>query len=446
MPDERSRVLHDAIARSDHPEVLRLARERRGWSQTELAERFGCHPSLISRYEGRRRPMRDVMILARLADMLALPHAAFGLHDRVAFPRPPGSAPRVGGTNASEEVEDPVRRRTFLKATSVLGGAAVACTTATEALADERDPAAVLAARLEEVLVGGAAGNDVSPVTPQMILPRLAAARNEFNRADYLPLSHSLPRLITAAETTDRSELAAQSYNLVTRVLLKLRTPGLEWISADRALRAADKVADPLILAEAMRMMASVCRRAEHHDRAQELALTAAEILDLTGPVPDPRHLALHGSLLCTASYGAARADNRDQAHDLLDEATATAARLDDLQDVRQRLAANITSHRVSIAHLLGDPAAALRHARTATPIAFPDAEREGRFLVDIALAYQALDKPEHAYTTLREAHRRAPGEVRTRAAARDLITNLLAQQRVTLPDIRQFAVRTHAA
>jgi hypothetical protein len=124
----------------------------------------------------------------------------------------------------------------------------------------------------------------------------------------------------------------------------------------------------------------------------------------LGGPAPDPRHLALHGTLLCTASYGAARAGNHDQAHDLLAEATATAARLGDHPDTRQRLTANITSHQVSVAHILGDPASALRHARAATPIAFPDAEREGRFLVDVALAYRALDKPEHAYTTLREA------------------------------------------
>jgi hypothetical protein len=113
--------------------------------------------------------------------------------------------------------------------------------------------------------------------------------------------------------------------------------------------------------------------------------------------------------------------------------------------DLAQRLTSNIASHQVSVAHLLGDPVSALRHARAATPVVFPDAEREGRFFVDIALAYRALDKPGHAYTTLREAHRRAPGEVATRAAARDLVNDLLNQSHVTLPGIREFAVLTHA-
>ena len=445
MPDCLSLALRDAIARGDHPEVLRLARQSRGWSQTGLAQRFGCHPSLISRYEGRRRPLRDVAFLGRLADLLDLPPEAFGLHNRMASRHAPASAPRVSSTIAPEE--ESVRRRTFMKATGLLSGAVVTGAPPSLAGADQLDPAAELAARLADILVGRPAPSMSSRAAP-VIRSGLVAARGEFSRAQYLQLSYRLPQLVTAAEATATSggaELVAQSYNLVTRALIKLRTSGLEWISADRALRAATQAAEPLILAEAERMMASVCRRAGHHQRAQELVLTAAEHLDLTGPQPDPRYLALHGTLLCTAGYGAARAGNRDHAHDLLAEATEVAARLQHSPDARQRLTANIASHQVSVAHVLGDPATALRHARAATPVVFPSAEREGRFLVDVALAYQALDKPEYAYTTLREAERRAPGEVHTRAAARGLITDLLTQHRVSLPGVREFAIRAHA-
>jgi hypothetical protein len=112
-------------------------------------------------------------------------------------------------------------------------------------------------------------------------------------------------------------------------------------------------------------------RRADgrHHFVQRDRSRVALGVVveHLGGPAPDPRHLALHGTLLCTASYGAVRAGNHDQAHDLLAEATATAARLGDHPDTRQRLTANITSHQVSVAHILGDPASALRHARAAS-------------------------------------------------------------------------------
>ncbi len=133
---------------------------------------------------------------------------------------------------------------------------------------------------------------------------------------------------------------------------------------------------------------------------------------------------------------GAARAGDTDHAHHLLAEAT-TAARLASQPNLQHELTANIASHQVSVAYVLGDAASALRHARAASPLVFPDAEREGRFLVDVALAYQALDKPEHAYSTLCEAERRAPGAVRTRSAVRVLVTELLTQRRATLPGIR---------
>ncbi len=443
MPDGLSLALRDAIARGDHPDVLRLARTRRGWSQTALAEQFGCHPSLISRFEGRRRPMRDVAILGRLAELLDLPPVAFGLHDRAASLHAPASASRVNGTSASEE--DPLRRRTFLHTAVAFGGAVL--TSAAPAV-DRIDPAAVLAGRLADILVGRLAP-EASPTAAPVIRSGLRAAQGEFSRAQYLELSQRLPELVTAAEATATAsgdELVAQSYNLVTRAAFKLRTSGLEWISADRALRAATRAGQPLILAESERMMASVCRRAGHHERAQELVLAAADHLDLTGPRPDPRHLALHGMLLCTAGYGAARAGNRTHASDLLAEATTTTARLHDHPDTQQRLVANIASHQVSVAHVLGDPAAALRHAHTAAPVVFASIEREGRFLVDVALAYQALDEPEHAYATLREAERRAPGEVHTRSAARGLVSDLLIQHRVSLPGIRELAIRAHAA
>jgi hypothetical protein len=217
-------------------------------------------------------------------------------------------------------------------------------------------------------------------------------------------------------------------------------------VSADRALRAAAGADDPLALAEAQRLLGSVCRRAGHHDRAQDLTLTAADQLDLSRKTPDPRHLSLYGVLMCSAGYAAARGGDRDRATELLGEADATAARLVDHPAQQQALAANVVSHRVSADYVLGNAGSALHHARTAQLGQFPDTERRARFLVDIALCFAQWNKPGRAYQTLLAAERTAPGEVRTRATVRRLVGDLLRHpQQASLPGLRQLAARTHA-
>ncbi|MFC4080483.1 XRE family transcriptional regulator [Amycolatopsis samaneae] len=337
-----------------------------------------------------------------------------------------------------------MRRRAFLVAA---GLASTSLATPSAATAEpEPDPAAMLYARLENVLVGPAQ----SALTPLPLpLPAaLATAKDDFHASRYLSLGTRLPQLVSNAEAAAADAAAAASraalarvYNLVTRALLKLRASGLEWISADRALRVAMQAGDPLTLAEAQRLMGSVFRRAGHHQRAEALVLSAAEQLDTT----TPEHLSLHGVLMCSAGYAAARAGDRDRAMHLLDQAGTTAARLHGYPERQQVLNANILSHRVSAAYLLGDAGTALQYARAARPADFPSAERHGRFLVDVALAFAQWDKPEQAYRTLLAAERRAPGEVHTRSAVRGLISDLLHHRdQQALPGLRHLAVRSH--
>ncbi|WP_103343826.1 helix-turn-helix domain-containing protein [Amycolatopsis sp. CA-126428] len=439
-----SSPLVDAIERRDYPAVLQLARERAGWSQTELARRLGFHPSVISKMEARRRRMENVVTLRRLAEVLQLPASAFGLEgaEGVATGRIDPAPSRVGTKPAPEE--DDVRRRSFLKAGGVAIGAAVAGAPAAEAAASPApgalpDPAVVLTTRLSDVLLGSR--TSIGPAMPTVGLTRaLAAARASFGKSDFLALADKLPALVRAAEAAQDAGATAQAYTLVTRALVKLRPAGLEWISADRAVRAAEAAGQPLILAEAERMLSGVCRRAGDHDRAGTLVVEAADRLALDGR--DPRHLLLHASLLCTGGYSAARAGDGARARDLLTEAAATASRLDGAGAARAR--ANLLSHRVSVEQLLGEPGAALHHARTARGVQFPDLEREGRYLVDLAAVQLQLGQPGPAYSTLLAAERRAPGEVHTRAAVRTIVDALLNQNRAAVPGIRDLAARVH--
>lgn len=339
-----------------------------------------------------------------------------------------------------------MRRRTFLAAGGVLG-AGLLTTSGGGAAGAEFDPAVLLRERLKRALLGQLPGRALPQSVP-MLRQGLFTAHAAFDRADYHALAGMLPGLAvdaqacTSAAGTD--EIRARIFNLVTRVLIKLPASELEWVAVDRACHAAETVSDPLVNAEAQRLKASVCRRAGHHDLSQELVLAAAGQLAIDRRAPAPGELAMHAGLMSTAAYGAARAGNRDLALDLLAAADGNAARLTEHRALHEPVSANIISHRVSVHHVLGDPAAALHHARTAGTIRFPSTERQGRFLVDIALAHHALDRHGPAYNALREAEQRAAGEVRTRSTARRLIAELRAQRRVHLPGIDELAARAH--
>ncbi len=448
-----NRVVAALLAQHHEPgTVIRIARTAAGWSQTGLGRRCGYSASQVSRWETGRVPLRDVTLLRTLAGVLALPPEVFGLLTDDATSAPTRSirpsshrVTRIPGPRCEED--ERVRRRRFLLATGLTWSSSSAST-----LTDEGDPAALLARQLGDVLLGPDASAE--PVAASVLSEALTAAQRDFSACQYIPLARRLPVLIATAEATATHhpcpvahQVLAGSYHLATRALIKLEASGLEWLSADRALHAARVAEDPLTLAESQRLVASVARRAGHHGHAQTLTLVAASHLDLSGTRPAPEHLAMYGMLHCSAGYAAARAGDRDRANELLAEAEATATRLADDRARQQALTANIVSHRVSAAYLLGDAGTALTHARSLPLAAIPTTERRARLLVDIAMSYAQWDKPDRAYQTLLAAEHAAPGEVHTRNAVRSLITDLMASpHQAAMPGLPALAARVHVS
>ncbi|MGH3825867.1 MAG: helix-turn-helix domain-containing protein [Pseudonocardiaceae bacterium] len=451
-----SGVVAALLAQQHEPgTVIRIARTAAGWSQAELGRRCGYSASQVSRWETGRVPLRDVTLLRTLAGVLGLPPEVFGLlaDDTTGAPHRsirPASHKVIRAPIPRYEEDDPVRRRSFLVGAGLAGTPRSWSSSAT-ALAGEVDPAALLARQLGDVLLG--ADTVAGPVAVSALREAFTAARRDFSACRYMPLAGRLPALIAAAEATATHhpdpaahQVLAESYNLATRTLIKLEASGLEWLCADRALHAARAAEDPLTLVESQRLVASVARRAGHHDHAQTLTLAAAHHLDLSGARPAPEHLAMYGMLHCSAGYAAARAGDRDRANELLTDAQATAARLAHDRGRQQELTANIVSHRVSAAYVLGDAGTALAHAHSLPLAAIPTTERRARLLVDVAMSYAQWDKPDRAYRTLLAAERAAPGEVHTRNAVRRLVTDLMtAHRQATMPGLPALAARVHA-
>lgn len=432
--------------------IVRALRQANHVTLAQLANRCGYSTASLSRMERGKQPVSDLRVLRSIADALGIPPQLLGLAD--ATPRSAascGSAPtpglRVGRVTPSPTEEDPVRRRTFMLVTGATLASGLSGVTELSQLVD---PARLLSQRLGEALLPPLSAGEPAPLP--VLRQSAAMARRQFTACDYIWLANRLPALLASAEATAAANplpsvhrVLAETYNVITRALTKLEESGLEWLSADRGLRAAHLSGEPVTVAHAQRLVAAVARRAGHHDRAQQLTLSAADQLDISGTRPNAEHLAMFGILQCTGSYAAAQAGDRERANELLARAAAAAGELPERGTAQRTLLANLISYRVSAAYALGDAGTAIAHAYRLPLAIIPTTERRARVLVDTARCWAQLDRPERAFATLLAAERAAPGEVRTRTAVRSLVADLMASPRqAAMPGLPALAHRVH--
>jgi transcriptional regulator with XRE-family HTH domain len=433
--------------------VIRRARRMADMTLAELGASVGYSAASLSRMERGKQPVRDIVLLQRVAAALSIPPQLLGLvprhghlHQQPITPRPERGATRVPSVMPlGEESEDPVRRRNLLAG---LAGAATAAVLGPAPAASAR-PAL---AGLEDLLLHRPAAPLGLEPTPATVSAAITAARSDFSACRYDTLARALPSRIALAQALGadgRPEQAATAvaelYNLAARLCIKLGEDGLAAVTADRALTAALAGADALTIAEAHRMVSSAWRRQGHYARATDVAVTAAQRLSADRSIPEAERLSAQGNLYATAAYTAAKQGDRHTAHVLITEAESTAGQLG--RDAIQRGTifgpTQVRLHQISVSHLLGDAGAAIEHARHIQPAALPTTERQARYWIDVARSFDQWGKPDRCYRALLAAEHAAPQEVR-RASVRTIATGLMQHDR-TLPGVRAFATRTHA-
>lgn len=288
--------------------------------------------------------------------------------------------------------------------------------------------------------------------TPATVAATVNVSREDFSACRYDTLACALPARIALAQalgTHGHPEQAvsavAELYTTATRLCIKLGEDGLAGVTADRALTAALGGADALTVAEAHRMVSSAWRRQGHHARATDVAVTAAQELAVDRTTDATERLSVQGNLYATAAYTAAKRGDRHTAQALITEAEAAAAQLG--HDALLRGTAfgpsQVLLHQVSISHLLGDAGQAIEHARRIDPAALPTAERQARYWIDVARAFDQWAKPDRCYRALLAAEHAAPQEVR-RSSVRAMAASLIRHDR-TLPGVRAFVHRVGA-
>jgi tetratricopeptide (TPR) repeat protein len=261
-----------------------------------------------------------------------------------------------------------------------------------------------------------------------------------------------VPGLETAARTVREAgrvevfELMAATYQACSAALAKLGEPEAAWIAADRAMAAAERAGNPLLVAAGAFRLVFVFISARHYDQAEETARTAAEALQPMANGGDPQAMSLWGGLTLQRAVVAARIGDPDTAYDQLERAKQMAGRLGEgRNDYNTEFGlANVGLQEVAIAVDLGDAGRALR-AAAAVDTTGLSAERQARLLIEMARAHAQRRQADEAVSTLLRAEQITPELVRGHVLVRQLVADLLTMQNPPSAELHDLARRLTA-
>ncbi|MDP9848321.1 helix-turn-helix transcriptional regulator [Streptosporangium lutulentum] len=290
------------------------------------------------------------------------------------------------------------------------------------------------------------------PATSE-IQPRVDRAWELTHESRYVELADLLRGLIPALETAARSapeerraelfELLAVTYQACSAALAKLGEPEAAWIAADRAIVAAERAGNPLMMAAGAFRLGFVFLGARHFDQAEETARTAAEALWFMVDEGKPEAMSLWGGLTLQRAVAASRLNEADTAYQHLARAREVAERLEEgRNDYNTEFGpANVALHEVAVAVELGDAGHALR-VGTAVDTSPLSSERRARLQIDLARAHAQRRQVEEAVSALLEAEAITPEQIRNHRITYQLVSDLLTMQDPPSPELRELADR----
>ncbi|MEU0520599.1 helix-turn-helix transcriptional regulator [Streptosporangium sp. NPDC006007] len=293
-----------------------------------------------------------------------------------------------------------------------------------------------------------------APVPPiEEIRPRVDRAWELAHESRYVELTELLQGLVPALETAVRSapedrraelfELLAAAYQACSAALAKLGEPEAAWIAADRAIIAAERAGDPLMMAAGAFRLGFVFLGARHFDQVEETARTTSDALWFLADQGKPEAMSLWGGLTLQRAVAASLLNDADTAYQHLAKAREIAERLGDgRNDYNTEFGpANVALHEVAVAVELGDAGHALR-VGTAVDASALSNERRARLQMDLARAHAQRRQVDEAVATLAAAESIAPEQVRNHRITHQLVSDLLTMQDPPSPELRELADR----
>ncbi|WP_326642826.1 hypothetical protein OG884_18945 [Streptosporangium sp. NBC_01755] len=399
------------------PEMLPLEAWRlaHGWSRARAIEEIAA----LYAEDGLERPDVNTVMLCKWEHGQGKPGSVYSevlcrlygvSAERLGLPTPKRRNRNFG----DDEREDPMERRTLIKAAGVAGVAVP--------LHLLLDLEAALAVPVESS----------RPAALAEIQQRLQAARGQFDISALAPLLAEFPALLSAAlDTAKRVDTPAgwatlaSCYNLAADVLNKVGRKDTGLRTADHGVLYAQRSEDAVAQGASARAMGMMLRTTGQHDAATRVVERAADTLEVMGLRKAPQ-LGTYLRLMCTSAYTASQADDREEAFARLAEAERAAERLVALTG-KPEAEPFTRMYRMNIHYSLGDAGAALQVGKDLRPEMYPTPERRGRLHTDLARAWWMRGRPEETASALLEAYREAPSEVRDRPKIRRIADDLTA-------------------
>ena len=269
----------------------------------------------------------------------------------------------------------------------------------------------------------------------------------------YTELTELLRSLIPDLETAARAvsedqraevfELMAATYQACSAALAKLGEPEAAWIAADRAMAAAERAGNPLLVAAGAYRLVFAFINARHYDQAEETARTAAEALQPLADQGNPQAMSLWGGLTLQRAVIAAHVNDPDLAYSQLKRASQVAGRLGEGHNEYNTEfgPANVRLYEIAVAVELGDAGRALR-AAAAVDTSGLSAERRARMLIDVARAHAQRRQANEAVAALLQAEAITPEQIRGHAMVRQLVSDLITMQDPPGAELRDLSQR----
>jgi DNA-binding XRE family transcriptional regulator len=261
---------------------------------------------------------------------------------------------------------------------------------------------------------------------------------------DLLPQAEATVRHAKGTATRSGYRVLARAYHAAAAALVKLGELSAAWVAADRAIAAAERAGDRLLMGEGVFRLVLVFQAGRQYDQVERAASTGIDALAPLAEVGTKEAISLQGTLHLQLAILAGRQNHADEALRRLGLARIAARRLgEDRNDYNTEFGpTNVALYEVAVAVDLGDAGTALRLA-AAVDASNLSPERQGRLLLDMARAHAQRRNSEGAIAALLSAERVTPEQTRNHWITRNLLQDLDRAARGRDPRIRGLMERS---
>lgn len=394
-------------------DLVRTYREQRNWSRQHLAREMHKSVSWLSQVERGEQALTDIHLLGRLAALLGAQ-----LQEFIDAALGPDS--------------DTIRNRPYVE-------------------------------KLRLALAGHPAPDRITATDEEIrcdlhsLRARTVQTWQQVHASAYRELGPALAVLLTDLEVASRTcghaqrvevlPLLAQTYQVAAAMLVKVGDHGAGWVAADRAIAAGERCHDPaLVLAGQLRMARTLL---DSHEKALARHVLTQATLRREAIIAEgkPGPISLVGSSALLLAVIHARDANTAAAERSLTVARQLAGALGGDRNYHDTEfgPTNVTMHAVHVAVELGNGQQALDRSARLQHIEHMSAERQTRYLIDIARAHVLTRSSRQAMLTLIRAEQVAPEELAELPLVATVIDDIEAiSRRTRVPGLRELRQRLY--